>query len=318
MRVWRQDGPVPGEDGVTLARSVCESLGIRHRVVDLSQVFYQDVVQYFAREYARGRTPNPCQCCNRLIKFGVLLRHARGTGCDLLATGHYARIRERDGVYSLYRGRDGRKDQSYFLYALSRDQLARIVFPLGDLTKREVRSLARDMGLPVADRPESQDVCFVGNGGYRHFLEERFPDMVRPGPIYDQDGHLLGEHRGLSHYTVGQREGLGIAAARPLYVKQIDVQRNALVVSHADRLGARALEAEGVSYVAGRPLSQGHAVGAMIRYRARRRPARVWPLPGHRARVEFEESLRDISPGQTVVFYEGDVVLGGGTIVGSL
>lgn len=318
VRLWHHDGARAPDRVVSSARSVCENLGIAHRVVDLGQLFYQDVVAYFVREYARGRTPNPCQRCNRLIKFGTLLARAQDMGCAFLATGHYACIRQCDGEYSLHRGADHSKDQSYFLYALNQDRLARTLFPLGEMTKRDVRSLAREAGLPVADRAESQDVCFAGPGGYRQFLADRFPDNARPGPIYDLEGHLLGAHRGLSHYTVGQRGGLGIAAPEPLYVKRLDAHRNALIVTPARGLGADVLEAEDVTFVSGQPPREGTVVEAMIRYRARPRRARLWPLHGGGARLEFEESLRDITPGQTVVFYSGDMVLGGGTIVRSL
>lgn len=315
MRLWREaEAEGLMEESLSAARAVCAHLGIPHEVVDLREPFRREVVDDFLREYARGRTPNPCLRCNRLLKFGLLLEQACALGCGLLATGHYARILRRGEAYHLLCGLDADKDQSYFLYTLQQAQLSRLLFPLGGRTKAEVRALAARWGLPVADRAESQETCFIADGDYRRFLAEQMPEAIRPGPILDRQGRVLGEHKGLPFYTIGQREGLGISAPRALYVLELDVARNALIVGFAEELGGDALLAEEMSYVAGREPEAGLAVEAKIRYRAPRAPARVWPLAGDRARVVFERPLRDITPGQAVVLYRGEEVLGGGII----
>lgn len=315
MRLWKEPSATGDDHDVACdARAVCEHLGIRHRTIDLRDVFLREVVDYFVEEYARGRTPNPCLRCNRLLKFGLLLDRAREQGCDWLATGHYARIEREGEAYHLLCGVDSGKDQSYFLYALKNEQLALVLFPLGSHSKREVGAMARAWGLPIAGKPESQDVCFLRDNDYRRFLSQRLGPAVRPGPIYDVQGRCLGEHHGLPFYTVGQREGLGISAPRPLYVVRLDPRRNALVVGHAEELGSSALMAEEMRYVSGREEPADSRVEAQIRYRAKRVPARVWALPNGRARVVFSRALRDIAPGQAVVLYRGQRVLGGGII----
>jgi len=316
MRLWRAGSPAGPEEGLSAARAVCQRLGIAHQVVDLREAFSRQVVDHLVAEYAQGRTPNPCLRCNRILKFGALLDHARALGCQYLATGHYARVERAEGEHHLLCGLDAHRDQSYFLYALGQEELAAVLMPLGALPKARVRELARAWALPSADRPESQDLCFLAGQDYRTFIQEQAPEAARPGPIYDRAGRQLGTHKGLPFYTVGQREGLGIAAPRPLYVLRLDVPRNALIVGHAEELGHDALLAQEVTYVSGRALPPGAPIEAKIRYRAPRAPARVWPLPDARARVVFGSTMRDITPGQAVVFYEGERVLGGGIIVG--
>jgi tRNA-specific 2-thiouridylase len=325
MRLWREaSSPSPCTDrGATMdadseksvrdSAAVCRHLGISHHVIDLGEAFVDEIIDPFVREYADGRTPNPCVRCNHSIKFGRLLDHVRGLGCDYLATGHYARIRRVAGRHHLLRGADPAKDQSYFLYTLQQEQLRSIIFPIGNWTKERVREAAVEWGLPTAERSESQDVCFLRDDDYRRFIMERLPEAVCPGPIYNTQGELLGRHKGLPFYTVGQRGGLGIAAPRPLYVIRLDAPRNALIVGYAEELGARALEAADMSYV-GETLPAGAEVDARIRYRAAPAPARVWPLDDGRARIVFRRSLRDITPGQSVVLYRDDEVLGGGII----
>ena len=310
MRLWQESRSATIKS-ISSAAQVCQQLGIRHQTVDLSACFRQQVVDYFIDEYARGRTPNPCVRCNRHLKFGALLENARQQGA-MLATGHYARIIQRGGFFHLLSGLDERKDQSYFLYTLGQQELAHTLFPLGIYSKTQVREMARRRGLIVAQRDESQDVCFISDGDYRRFLREHAPQAVRPGPIL-LDGRALGQHKGLPFYTIGQREGLGISAPKPLYVIALDVMRNALIVGYAEDLGRNALLASDMHYVADPPTSGG-AVEAKIRYRARRATARIWPLSGQQARIVFEQPLRDITPGQSVVVYRGDRVLGGGTI----
>ena len=318
MRLWKSPAPKGGDAAVLSARAVCRILGIPHHVLDLQETFRQKIVDFFVREYSQGRTPNPCVRCNRLIKFGLLLDYALERHYDYLATGHYVRKERREDGYHLLCGVDPRKDQSYFLYMLSQKQLHHLLFPLGEWHKDQVRAFARQRGLPVAERAESQDICFLPKGDYRRFIQEYAPSTVTPGPIYDTAGRLLGQHKGLPFYTIGQREGLGISAPRPLYVLQIDPAHNALIVGFAEELGHNALLAEEMSYIAGTPLPEGTEVEAKIRYRARRAKAYVRPSEQGRAKVIFAHPLRDITPGQSIVLYQGEEVLGGGIIVQAL
>jgi tRNA-specific 2-thiouridylase len=320
MRLWHErdaeEAGVPPCDPTLGARRVADALGIDLHVVDVSVPFKEHVVDRFIAEYSAGRTPNPCLYCNRLIKFGHLLEQAAALGAGRLATGHYARRawNPTAGVWQLRTGIDRTKDQSYFLYLLDQGQLSRALFPLGTWTKARVRARAAESGLPVAHVEESQDLCFISGGDYRRFLRQHAPGAFVPGPILDAGGRRIGEHEGLAHYTVGQRSGIGIAAPEPLYVLRLDVERNALVVGTRGQLGRDHLLANEVNWVAGAPPPEPVEAQVKIRYRARPVPATVTPLPGHRAAVGFSESLRDITPGQGAVFYQGEVVLGGGLI----
>lgn len=298
-----------------VARQVCAQYAIPFYAVDMVEAFRQAVVVPFIAEYLAGRTPNPCLDCNRDVKFGLLLEYALGQGADFLATGHYARVRRgKDGTYSLLRGTDRDKDQSYMLYMLGQEQLAHVLFPLGELTKGEVRRMARERGLAAAARPESQEICFIWDNDYHRFLADRAGDKIAPGPIRDSSGHRLGTHKGLPFYTIGQREGLGIAHSEPLYVLEIRPEENALVVGTARELGRARLVASQVRFVAGEPPSLPARVEAKIRYRAKEAAATIVQVREERAWVEFDAPLRDITPGQGVVFYRGERVLGGGVI----
>ena len=317
-----------GEDGVAPAPTsccsweaaagacqVCRGLGIPHEVLDLRADFAASVVDEFIREYAGGRTPNPCLACNRAIKFGVLLERARAWGFDFLATGHYARVVAGPaGRYRLLRGRDRRKDQGYVLYMLGPKELAQTLLPLGELTKAQVRAEAARRGLPTAGRPESQEICFLPDADYRRFVAQRCPESVRPGPIRDREGRLLGTHRGLPYYTVGQRQGLGGGRPAPLFVLALDVAANTLIVGPEEALLRTALEARQVTFVAGEWPAAPLRVEAQVRYRAPAAPATLEPLAGQTIRLTFEAPQRAITPGQAVVFYQGEEVLGGGTI----
>jgi len=318
MRLWSDKGPEANRccsgEAIEGARRVCEVLGIPFHLVDYGREFKSLVVDYFIREYAHGRTPNPCLACNRRIKFGLLLRYALDMGADYLATGHYARVRRTDGEYQLLKGVDPDKDQSYFLYMLGQRELAHLLLPLGEYTKKEVRAMAKRLNLPVAERAESQDLCFVSDGDYRRFLKKHAPEAVRPGPIVDKSGRVIGGHKGLPFYTIGQRGGLGIAASQALYVLKIDVERNALVVGTADDLGRRKLTAREVNFVSGRKPEGPFEVTAKIRRQAAEVSATLTPISGGRVTLAFAEPLRDITPGQGVVFYQGEIVLGGGII----
>lgn len=314
LDLWREpgdDAPSAAED----ARRVAAALQIPFQLVDCVAPFKARVVEPFIAEYARGRTPNPCLTCNRAIKFGFLLETARALGADFLATGHYARVREWEGQYQLLRGMDRAKDQSYVLYMLGQAQLRHILLPLGDYTKPQVREMAARRQLPVAAKGESQEICFVRDNDYRRFLQTYAPESLRPGPILDGAGRELGQHQGLPCYTIGQRHGLGLAWREPLYVLALDVPRNALIVGPAAQLGRSELWVGEVSYVGGSPPETPLPVTVKIRYKAADAMATLYPEGATTARIALAAPLRDITPGQAAVFYQGEAVVGGGIIV---
>ena len=335
MRLWSEGGEGGDDDNrfasnrccspeaVADARGVCQNLGIPFYLLNFETDFKTHVVDFFLDGYARGVTPNPCLQCNRMVKFGALLDKARALGADYLATGHYARVREREGAFELLKGVDPKKDQSYSLHTLSQEQLARAMFPLGDFTKEETREMARRFGLSVAEKHESQDLCFIADGDYRNFLRRNIPGALTPGDIVDLRGNVIGHHAGLPFYTIGQRKGLGVAVGEPLYVFALDPARNAVVVGRAEEMGQRELAARAVNWIAGRPPHAELRVTAKIRYRANAAAATVYVKPDQPSapagtaagvRVVFDQPLRDITPGQAVVFYEDAVCLGGGII----
>jgi tRNA-specific 2-thiouridylase len=263
-----------------------------------------------------GRTPNPCIVCNTEIKFRLMLRRARALGASYVATGHYARIsrEETTGRYVLLKGRDPLKEQSYFLYQLTQNQLAHILFPLGEITKEQVRKKARELGLAIADKPESQEICFVLEGDYRKLLGQVAPEKLRPGPIVHVGGEILGSHTGIANYTIGQRRGLGIAHPKPLYVVGVNIEKNAVVVGTSEHLWASELIAEKLNWIAIKNLQEPLRVRARIRYKHEESPATIVPHENDSVLVRFEQPQRAITPGQSVVFYEGDIVIGGGII----
>ncbi|MDH7512722.1 MAG: tRNA 2-thiouridine(34) synthase MnmA [Clostridiales bacterium] len=298
------------------AHEVARKLGIPHFVADFRRAFEETVIRDFCHEYQRGRTPNPCIRCNEHIKFKLLLERAARLGAQFVATGHHARVtqdRSRQRFH-LKKGEDSFKDQSYFLYPLTQAQLARVLMPVGSLTKRQVREEARKRSLPVASRPESQEVCFVPRGRYPDFLKDRIPEAFVPGPIRDVSGQILGEHQGIIHFTVGQRRGLGIASPHPLYVVSINAADHAIVVGTNDDLSCQKLLATRVNWISGRELDEPVRVKAKIRYKHKEADARVVPFSAQKVVVEFEKPQRAITPGQSVVFYKRDEVLGGGII----
>jgi tRNA-specific 2-thiouridylase len=317
MRLWAEEGGPANRccspEAMLGARALCRDMGAPFYVFDYESEFKRAVVDHFVAEYGRGRTPNPCLSCNRHLKFGLLQEKATELGARYLATGHYARIRRVNSEYQLLQGVDPAKDQSYVLYMLGQAELERLLLPLGEYTKEQVREFARERGLPAADREESQEICFA-MGDYRRFLSEQSSVLFESGPILDEEGRILGQHQGLPAYTVGQREGLGLSAAHPLYVLEIDTGRNALVVGPRERLGRSELRAGEVSFVSGRPPEGPVEVMAKIRYRAAASAATLTYLGQSKARVRFVEPQPAITPGQGVVFYCGEVVLGGGII----
>ena len=300
------------------ARRVAAAIGIPHYIMNFERQFDEQVVSNFVREYAAGRTPLPCARCNSDLKFATLLDRASGLGAEAVATGHYARV-ERDedsGRYLLKRGIDPSKDQSYFLFSLTQDQLARAVFPVGDRAKDAVREYARTHGLPVADKPDSQEICFVPNDDYAAFVTKYAPETDRPGVIVDESGHVLGGHGGVHRFTVGQRKGLGLAASptgKPMYVLKLRPADQQVVVGPKAALERTTLTASGVNWIIREP----HAslrLTAQIRHRHPPAAATALAMDGGRAGVTFDTPQIAVTPGQAVVFYEGDVVAGGGWI----
>ncbi len=316
-------GECCGEDTARSARRVCDTLGIPHFILNMREGFSARVVEPFAAEYARGRTPNPCIACNDRMKFSGLLGRVRTFGAEVLATGHYARVvSDSEGMRWLARGTDAEKDQSYFLYRLVPPALDAVLFPVGELHKSEVREKAAALGLPTAERADSQEVCFLGPGQLPRFVGDRYPDAIKSGPIIDVAGTVIGTHRGIARYTVGQRKGLGIASAEPLYVVGIDASRNSVIVGPRDALQAAALEAGDAVWrlgdAAGGPgLAAGSATGVRVtvqtRYRMRPVPATARHDSG-RLTVALDDPIDSVAPGQAVVCYVSDRVVGGGVI----
>lgn len=301
------------------ARKTCATIGVPFYAINMELEFGANVIQKFVDEYAAGRTPNPCLECNRHVKFTHLVERARALGADCLATGHYARIEQgTDGEeHRLYRAVDDRKDQSYVLHTLNQDQLGYIQFPLGGLTKPEVRRLAHAFGLPVADKPESQEICFVGDRSYADFVAEHRPDVTVPGEIVTRGGEVIGEHKGLVNHTVGQRRGIGIQAPKPYFVLHLDTGNNQLVVGEREDAEARELNADGISFTSDIWPTEPVQCEVSVRYRGKPYAATVHPgsEEDRTATIVFEDESGPIaSPGQAVVFYAEDQVLGGGTI----
>ncbi|WP_026082725.1 tRNA 2-thiouridine(34) synthase MnmA [Mastigocladopsis repens] len=303
-------------EGMIDAAKVCEQLGIPHHVVDIREVFQTNIIDYLVTGYSSGITPLPCSQCNKTVKFGPMLGYAReNLGCDRIATGHYARIvfDEATGRYQLLRAVDRNKDQSYFLYDLSQDLLAGSVFPLGELHKTETRRLAGEHGLQTADKPESQDLCLVeSNGSMRAFLDKYL--APKKGDIVDTTGKVLGQHDGVHHYTIGQRKGIGIAAAEPLYVIALDAMNNRVIVGDRTKVTQPECTVGRVNWVSIAEPSTPIRAEVQIRYRSTPVPVTIIPLENSRVRVVFDEPQFSITPGQAAVWYDGEKVLGGGII----
>jgi tRNA-specific 2-thiouridylase len=298
------------------ARRAAAAIGVPHYIMNFERQFTAAVVGDFVREYVNGRTPIPCTHCNSDLKFSTLLERAAGFGADGLATGHYARVSldTASGRYELRRGVDATRDQSYFLFGLGQAQLARAHFPIGELPKTAVRQYARDRGLPVADKAESREICFVPNGDYAGFVERHTGRALPEGDIVDDAGRVVGRHRGIHRYTVGQRKGLGVAAPAPLYVMSLDPESNRVVVGPRDRLERTTCTVTRVNWIAGTVPSSPAAVQAQVRYKHRAAPATVSPLGDGVVQLTFDAPQPAIAPGQAAVFYQEDVVLGGGWI----
>jgi tRNA-specific 2-thiouridylase len=322
LRLWSEPGSEDSNrcctpDAMAQARRVAGQLGIPFYALDVRTRFRETVVKAFLDGYADGITPNPCVVCNQQIRWGVLYEQARGLGAEYLATGHYARLREgENGRVELLRGLDEEKDQSYVLSVLTQDNLRHSQFPVGEMHKSEVRELARKYNLTVADRPDSQDLCFLAGGDYRSFLIRQAPEIIRPGLIQNKAGVILGKHDGLAFYTIGQRKGLGLSSPSPLYVIDKDLARNVLLVGDVSELGLDELTADTINWVSSAQPAAPFQASVKIRYKARNAPALVTPIPGNQVKIKFDQSMRDITPGQRAVFYQDETCLGGGTILG--
>jgi tRNA-specific 2-thiouridylase len=321
LRLWSEPGREDSNrcctpDSMAQARRVAAKLDIPFYVIDAKDVFRETVVQSFLDGYARGETPNPCLICNRQIRWTFLLDHVLALGADFMSTGHYVRIRkDARGKSELLRAVDRSKDQSYVLHVLNQEKLRHALFPVGDYTKPEIRALAEKHGLPTASRKDSQDLCFLAGDDYRNFLRRNAAEVLEPGAIVTREGKIIGQHNGLANYTIGQRKGLGIASPIPLYVITKDAAHNTLIVGTRDELGSRELTARGVNWISGEAPRELFRAEVKIRYTAKEAEAWVEPLGEDQARVRFDAPQRDITSGQAAVFYQDDVLLGGGIIL---
>ena len=323
LRLWSQPGKESENacctlESVSLAEQIARQFDIPFHTIDAKQPFRDIVVNYFLKSYTSGQTPNPCLMCNRHIRWGVLRDEALALSAEYVASGHYARLeKDADRRTQLLRGVDPTKDQSYVLHVLTQGQLQTSLFPVGGYPKTEIRALARKFNLPVAEKADSQDLCFLSGGDYRDFLREYAPQTTHPGKITTQSGEILGEHQGLAFYTIGQRKGLGIAAPNPLYVLKKDAETNALIVGTADELGQSKMQVGELNWMSGEAPEMPLRAQVKIRYTAKEAWAQIMPISQKRVQVTFDAPQRDITPGQAAVFYDGNIVLGGGMILSS-
>jgi tRNA-specific 2-thiouridylase len=322
LRLWSEPGKEESNrcctpDSMAQARRVAAKLDIPFYVIDAKDVFRETVVEYFLEGYARGETPNPCLICNRKIRWTFLLDHALALGAEYMATGHYVRIKKDErGKNELLRAVDRNKDQSYVLHVLTQEKLKHALFPVGDYPKPEIRQIAEKHGLPTASRKDSQDLCFLAGEDYRNFLQRNASEMLQAGDIVTRDGKVIGRHNGLANYTIGQRKGLSVASPVPLYVITKHAAHNTLIVGTQDELGSSELTARDVNWVSGEVPTNPFRAEVKIRYTAKEAPAWVTPIRnGEQVQVRFDAPQRDITAGQAAVFYQGDLMIGGGIIV---
>lgn len=319
LRLWSEPGKENSNrcctpDSMAQARRVAGILDIPFYVIDAKDVFRETVVQYFLDGYARGETPNPCLLCNRQIRWTFLLNHALALGAEFMATGHYVRIKKEAGNAQLLKAVDPAKDQSYVLHVLRQDQLKYALFPVGDYPKPEIRAIAEKFGLPTATRKDSQDLCFLAGEDYRNFLQRNAAEILKPGKIVTRDGKVIGQHTGLANYTIGQRKGLGVQSAVPLFVLSKRAEDNTLVVGIQEELGISELLARDVNWQSGVVPSAPFRAEVKTRYTAKAVSAWVWPLDENQASVKFDAPVRDATAGQAAVFYQDEILIGGGVI----
>lgn len=327
MQIWPEEEKNPAAPGgccnlsaVEDARRVAEKLDIPFYVMNFRPLFQTKVIDYFVQSYLAGKTPNPCIACNQEVKFAALLDKSRALGADYIATGHYARIAfdEHSQRFLMKKALDTHKDQTYVLYGFTQEQLAHTLLPLGDYTKPQIRQMARQMGLAVAEKPESQEICFVTDNDYRRFIKEKAAGKIIPGPMLDTTGRVIGRHQGIPFYTIGQRKGLGLALGHPAYVVAIDPVKNAVVIGDVADLTGHSLIASHNNYIFIDQLRQPMAVTVKIRYQSKEVPAMLVPLEDGLVRVDLQTPERAITPGQAVVYYAGENVVGGGIIEAAL
>lgn len=310
MQVWQDTQDLAIKD----AKLIAKRLGIPHHVIDLRKVFEKEVITYFTKEYLLGRTPNPCVTCNHHIKFGALLAWAKNEGADYIATGHYAKIIKEKDRYLLKKSLSTNKDQTYPLYHLTQKQLANIMFPLASYDKDEVRKMAQDFDLEVANKADSQDICFIVNNNYTAFIEEQTGIKMRYGNFVDKCGNIMGQHKGIYKYTIGQRKGLGVATGKPTFVSNINVANNEIVLGEEEDILFKSLTAANLNFISVDKIIEPIQANVKIRYGANEAEAKLIPQGKDLLKVEFVVPQRAVTPGQSVVFYQGDIVLGGGII----
>ncbi|MDQ0148128.1 tRNA 2-thiouridine(34) synthase MnmA [Eubacterium multiforme] len=323
MQIWQEDKEYEEREGgccslsaVEDARRVCEKLDIPFYVLNFRDSFKNKVIKYFVQEYIDGKTPNPCIACNKHLKFDELLRKARGIGAEYVATGHYAKIEERDGRYLLIRSDDDKKDQTYALYNFTQDQLAHTLMPCGEYTKDKIREIAKEIGLAVHNKKDSEEICFIPDNNHGRFIKEERPNEVKPGNFVDSKGNILGRHKGIVYYTIGQRKGLGLALGKPVFVIGINPKKNEVVIGSEENIFKTDLVAKDVNFIPFDELKEDMEVQAKVRYAARPADAIISPLKDGKVKVSFKDKQRAITKGQSVVFYDGNVVVGGGIIEG--
>ena len=321
MQIWQEDNEYTEREGgccslsaVDDARRVADKIGIPFYVMNFRDSFKEKVIDYFVQEYIDGKTPNPCIACNKHLKFDELLRKAKGIGADYVATGHYAKIEEKDGRYLLIRSDDDRKDQTYALYNFTQEQLAHTLMPCGEYTKDRIREIAKEIGLAVHNKKDSEEICFIPDNNHGRYISEARPLEVVPGNFVDKNGNILGKHKGIVYYTIGQRKGLGIALGRPVFVTDINPQTNEVVLGPEIDIFKTDLVAKDVNFIPFDNLEGELTVEAKVRYSGRPAEAIISQLDNGRVKVSFKEKQRAITKGQSVVFYQGNLVVGGGII----
>lgn len=310
MQVWKNTQDIAIRD----AQVIAKRLNISHHVLDLREIFEKQIINYFTNEYLLGRTPNPCIECNRRIKFGELLNWAKSMGADHIATGHYAKIVQEGARYLLKKSQSTDKDQTYPLYHLTQEQLSNVIFPLADYDKSEVRKLAKDFNLEVADKAESQDICFITNHDYASFIEEQTGIKMKSGNFVDKSGNILGQHKGIYKYTIGQRKGLGIATGKPIFVSCINAVTNEITLGDEEDILSKSLLVNNLNFISVDKIIEPTKANVKIRYGAKEVEAMLIPQKADLLKVEFKNPQRAVTAGQSAVFYQGDVVLGGGII----